>query len=614
MPRLVRAVVVLLSLGLAQQSAAQPLAYIVGDRNGVNDLVHVVDTTNLTRIATITTGRGSLIAGLGAGIVISPDGSRVYVLNSDDESVSVISTASHLVVAVWPVGTRPSNLVLSPDGGLLYVGNGSSTASPLSLVRVISTASGATVRTIPLGQPLVGSSTGFALSRDGRRLYAGVSGAFCSSGVRVLDTVAGSAIASIPLSTLPMDLALSRDENTVFVAGQSFPCAASASVSVIDTASRTLVRAIGVPEYPGPLALTPGGDRLLVGHFTAPYQVSVINTTSHSVVGTFISPPQLHDMAFSADASRLILVGVSSIALVDAQTYAPLTALQMSFDDGILKAVAVMPAPPAPPTDLFATVSDGSVTLRWKAPQTGVVPSAYVVEGGTTPGGVMASLRTGSAEPVFSVLAPRGVFYIRVHAMAGSVRGPASNEIVVAVDPLLPPATPEGLVGLVNGSSIALAWRTGSAGGNATSIALDVTGSLTTTLSLPPGEAFAFAGVPPGTYTLAVRGVNAFGTSAASNTVTLTFPGPCSGPPSAPDGLRIYKAGPRLDVYWNPAPSGPAPTSYVLHVEGAFTGSLQTTARTLGGTVGPGRYMIRVAAANVCGEGPSSAAQAVTVP
>jgi hypothetical protein len=143
---------------------------------------------------------------------------------------------------------------------------------------------------------------------------------------------------------------------------------------------------------------------------------------------------------------------------------------------------------------------------------------------------------------------------------------------------------------------------------------LDVTGSLTTQLVLPPGESFTFNDVPAGTYTLTVRGTNAYGSSAPSNPVTLSFPGQCSGAPLAPANVRVYKAGFRLFVYWDPATGGPAPTFYVLRVTGSFTGAFPTTDRTLSGTVGPGIYGISLSAANACGEGISSGAQTVAVP
>ena len=143
---------------------------------------------------------------------------------------------------------------------------------------------------------------------------------------------------------------------------------------------------------------------------------------------------------------------------------------------------------------------------------------------------------------------------------------------------------------------------------------LDVTGSLQTTIPLPAGESFTFPDVPPGTYTLAVRGINAFGTGPQSNAITLSFPGTCSGVPLPPEEFRVYKAGARVFVYWQPATSGPAPTDYVLNVSGSFTAAIPTPERTLNGTVGPGTYHLSVAGRNACGLGSPTNVQPVTVP
>jgi predicted phage tail protein len=178
----------------------------------------------------------------------------------------------------------------------------------------------------------------------------------------------------------------------------------------------------------------------------------------------------------------------------------------------------------------------------------------------------------------------------------------------------MPPSAPEGLLGLVDGSSLSLAWRNTFTGGAASGIILEVAGTIATSLTLPPSETFTFAGVPPGTYTLSVRASNAFGTSTASNPVTLTFPNACSGVPLAPENVLVYKAGTRLSVYWNPAGGGPAPTGFVLLVTGTLTGNFATTGRTLSGAVGPGTYSLSVAATNACGQSAASAAQVVTVP
>jgi hypothetical protein len=269
---------------------------------------------------------------------------------------------------------------------------------------------------------------------------------------------------------------------------------------------------------------------------------------------------------------------------------------------------------PLPPTALYAaSIAGNIVTLRWTPPAAGAPPTDYVLEGGVNPGDVLASISMGT-NPIYTFPAPSGAFYIRVHTMAGAARSLASNEIRIFVNVPAPPSAPADLVGLVNNSSIALAWRNTFAGGAPGGIVLDVTGSLTATLSLGLTESFQFNGVPGGTYTLSLRAVNAAGTSPSSNAITLTFPSPCSGPPLPPANFLGYRIGRTAYVVWDPATTGPAPTAFVLNVTGAFAGSFGTPGRTLSGTVGPGTYQLSVAAQNACGASAFTAAQTVVVP
>ena len=188
-----------------------------------------------------------------------------------------------------------------------------------------------------------------------------------------------------------------------------------------------------------------------------------------------------------------------------------------------------------PPTALLVSSLVGNqVTLRWNAPVGGLVPTGYVLEGGVNPGEVLASIPLGTTTPVHTFTAPNGAFYLRLHTVAGSSRSSASNEIRVFVNVPAPPSAPTNLLGVANGVSLGLAWRNTFAGGAPSSLVLDVTGSASASLPLGLSDAFSFNGIPPGTYTFALRATNAAGTSAPSNAVTLTFPTGCSGLPLSP--------------------------------------------------------------------------------
>jgi hypothetical protein len=237
-----------------------------------------------------------------------------------------------------------------------------------------------------------------------------------------------------------------------------------------------------------------------------------------------------------------------------------------------------------------------------------------VIEGGMTPSAVDASFSSGGTTPRFTFSAPAGSFYVRVHAVRDAFRSTASNEIQIQVNTAVAPSTPANLLRLANGSSLALAWTNTFAGGAPTSLVLDVTGTITTSLPIGFAESFTLTNVPAGTYTLGLRAENAAGSSLPSNAVTLTFPSPCSGPPEMPADMRAYGTGATVHVAWAPAATGPAPTAYVLIVIGASASSFITSERGLSGTVGPGTYVLMVVAVNACGASAGTAPRTVNVP
>ena len=60
------------------------------------------------------------------GIVVSPDGQRVFVSTGRGGTVLAIDAAKNTVAGSVKVGDRPWGIGLSPDGKLLYTANGPS--------------------------------------------------------------------------------------------------------------------------------------------------------------------------------------------------------------------------------------------------------------------------------------------------------------------------------------------------------------------------------------------------------------------------------------------------------------------------------------------------------
>ena len=198
--------------------------------------------------------------------------------------------------------------------------------------------------------------------------------------------------------------------------------------------------------------------------------------------------------------------------------------------------------------------------------------------------------------------------------MAGGAVSAASNEIIAYVNVPALPTPPAGLLGLVVGNTLSLAWKNTLAGGAPTVVALDVTGAATVSVPLGLTDNFSYVGVPPGTYTFRVRAINGVGSSGPSDPVTLTFPQGCSGAPLTPSNFLAYGVGNAVFVVWEPAVSGPAPTAFVLNISGAFSGTFATPVRALSGTAGPGTYGFNVVASNACGSSAATPTHTVTVP
>ena len=278
----------------------------------------------------------------------------------------------------------------------------------------------------------------------------------------------------------------------------------------------------------------------------------------------------------------------------------------------------IVTSTPVQPPRRFRTtdVSGSDVTFRWVPPLHGPVPADYAIEGGVLPATPLVSVPFGSPLPITTLTGvPSGAFYVRARSVSGAASSAASNETRIFVNQAQAPSAPIDLLATVSGSDLGLTWRNTFTGGEATALALDVTGSATGSVPLSPRlESVAFAGAPGGSYTLTVRAENATGSSAASNPVSITLPGACAGVPQPPADFLAFRVGNRITILWEAPQTGPAPTSYTLNVSGAFVGSLATGALTLAGNVGPGAYTFTVQASHACGTSVPTVAQTVTVP
>lgn len=173
------------------------------------------------------------------------------------------------------------------------------------------------------------------------------------------------------------------------------------------------------------------------------------------------------------------------------------------------------------------------------------------------------------------------------------------------------PGAPSGLRIVTTGGTAQFAWTAPSVanGGAPTSYVLEAGGSPGTTfITLPmpgTGTTFSVPGVPPGTYFVRVRGVNAAGTGAASNEVTLVVGAGGTGLPEPPTNVIAFMSGGLLTMTWSPALGGGPATGFVIEAgpaSGASNITLNVTdTRFTFNPVPPGFYFLRVRARNAAG-------------
>ncbi|MCG5077428.1 GH25 family lysozyme [Paraburkholderia tagetis] len=156
-----------------------------------------------------------------------------YVSNAGSNSVSVIDTATNTVMATIPVGARPSNIALTPNGQAAYVVN-----SGASTVSVINTATNTVINTIGVGLFPID----VVVTPGGATVYVANAGA---NSVSAISTATNTVVATVQVGSNPVSLAASPDGTQVYVTN-----AGSKSVSVINTATNAVIATVPAGSTP----------------------------------------------------------------------------------------------------------------------------------------------------------------------------------------------------------------------------------------------------------------------------------------------------------------------------------------------------------------------------
>lgn len=622
---------------------AQPIVYALGKEstNGRQQVLFVYDGATNRQVARIPLGLTRSDFGDHADLAIPTNGSRIYVANTTDDSISVVSTATNTVVDTLPrqllypnciSGCSKAALAVSPDGSRLYYkGNGYG-------IGVLDTATRTRLNTVDV------LGNGMVLSPDGTRLYVRSAPAATGADVEIysaaaLATAATGAAALVGTVNFPVGGANDRGSNLDISSNGRFLYAprshgigacgdgvVTCGVAIVDTATNTFVTETLTPGAYASAAASNGTTAYVTGRDSTDV-LHRLDPATHASLGTTAGVGGAQDVEFSSDGSRAYVAASFNVQVINTATHARVTSLPSMaphFADSVAVrgAFASPTGPPSAPGNVRATVAGNTVTMNWGAPASGAPPTAYTLIGRLSAGGpVLGSLAVGAGTS-FSLGLPDGTYVLTLTATNAAGTGPESTAVTVTVPQAVTvPGAPTTLTSSVSGGTASFAWGAPSSGGAVANYLLvaGLTPSFSVPFtSVPMGAATSLSvpGVPPGTYYVRVHAQNAGGTGPASNEVTVTVAGATA--PGAPTLSSPTVSGSTVSLSWVPG-SGDPPTSYTLTASATPGGAPIATVPLTGtsaafSAVPSGTYYLRLVATNSAGNGPPSAEVTLTVP
>ena len=202
-------------------------------------------------------------------VVASPDGETLYVVQYDGKRIDAVDVASGEVVRSVACPSQPTGVVLSPDGGRMYI---TCSGAP-GRVLVAETGTGEIVAEIPVGH----TPTGPAISPDGLRLY--VCNRF-DNDVSVVDLENGEEVQRVPALREPVASAITPDGSRLFVANlvpidasDSYDVAAEVTVIETETLETSQIRLVNGSASVFGIDVSPCGRFAYAAHVLSRYQM-----------------------------------------------------------------------------------------------------------------------------------------------------------------------------------------------------------------------------------------------------------------------------------------------------------------------------------------------------
>ncbi|MFZ2004754.1 MAG: beta-propeller fold lactonase family protein [Stellaceae bacterium] len=236
--------------------------------------------------------------------------STAVVLNSDDDTLSVVDGDTYKEMSRKHIGRGPHHLIETPDGRTLVVAMSGSN----ELV-MIDRATGIEKQRVTASDPY---QIGF--SPDAKWFVAA---SLRLDHIDIYDAGTYELVHRLPAATMPSHIAFSRDSKTVFVTLQG-----TNSLISIDLASGKVNWTVPVGPTPAGIIARSDGT-LLIGVMGANYIVQV-DPTNGNIIGKVTTGNGAHNFLYSQDGKTLYVTNriAGTISVLDADTLAIKNTLQ----------------------------------------------------------------------------------------------------------------------------------------------------------------------------------------------------------------------------------------------------------------------------------------------
>ncbi len=234
------------------------------------------------------------------GLIITPDGKKVYVSSTDSGAVKVIDTTDDTLATSVDVGSKPAGIAVTPDGKLVVVSVGGANE-----VVLIDTSTDTVTKHVP-----VPAAHAACITSDGHYAYV-ASQATDAPAVVQVDLTGGADPKTFPVDKSPR--MLSCTPGKIYFTGVGLD-----AVEVMDPDTGKLATPIVTGGSPHDVRATPDGKLELVVSQTAG-DLELIDPATDMVAGTVATGKMAHWITLFADGAKAYVTneGDNNVVTVD---------------------------------------------------------------------------------------------------------------------------------------------------------------------------------------------------------------------------------------------------------------------------------------------------------